>query len=256
MSTPLCTLLVSSTDMMNVPIKTLHVVCKHLFSRYGLKSVTTRGNCVIIALLYTPKNETLKRKFGNLPVQYMRLGVENETEVQMLASVMHKYVFDLSVDGDEQFPQIESHRKNLKRQPPPSLSSSSTTSQKGMVAINLNDVDDDDDDDREKEEEEEQDSTKKRKVTFPDDDDDFQACCNKIVVDEDEQCKMKIFLKNSNSNISYIDLRVIVLVEKDAMDDILNTDAGHIITITDAPGGSIIIATWGEFYYATFVPSQ
>ncbi|XP_071056368.1 uncharacterized protein [Onthophagus taurus] len=204
MSTPPCTLLVSSTDIMNVPVKTLHVVCKHLFSRYGLKSVATRGNCVIIALMYTPKNETLKRKFGNLPVQYMRLGVENETEVQMLASVMHKYVFDLSVDGDEQSPQIESHRKNLKRQPPPppsssSSSSSSSTSQKGMVAINLNDVDDDDDDD-DADREEEQDSTKKRKVvTFPDDDDGFQACCTQIVVNDDEQCEMKNFLKNRNS---------------------------------------------------------
>lgn len=51
---------------------------------------------VFVALTYTPKNTTLQKKFGNLPVRYARLKIDNEIELSMLEKAWHAYKFNLT----------------------------------------------------------------------------------------------------------------------------------------------------------------
>lgn len=55
---------------------------------------------IFIHLSYSPRTITLKRKFGNLPVRYMRTKLDNTEEFKILEKVLRRYKFDL-LDEEE-----------------------------------------------------------------------------------------------------------------------------------------------------------
>lgn len=68
--------------------------------RYGVKDISIKGDDkIFISLSYSPKEKTLKKKFGNLPLRYMRTKLENEHEFAILERVVKRYKFNL-VDDD------------------------------------------------------------------------------------------------------------------------------------------------------------
>ncbi|KAI4454255.1 hypothetical protein MML48_5g00008524 [Holotrichia oblita] len=78
----------------------MYIICKHLF-RFGVKSLTLSNGQVILSLSYTPKGETLRKKFRKFPVQYIRLAMENEEEVRIFQEALQEYNFSLSCDDDD-----------------------------------------------------------------------------------------------------------------------------------------------------------
>lgn len=54
---------------------------------------------MIISLNYSPKEKTLKKKFGNLPVTYIRAVIDNEEELGIFEKCVKRWNFDLS-DSD------------------------------------------------------------------------------------------------------------------------------------------------------------
>jgi hypothetical protein len=60
-----------------------------------VKEISVKGDKIFIALTYSPRGSTLKRKFGNLPVRYLRTKLEKEEEFKILEKVVRKYKFNL-----------------------------------------------------------------------------------------------------------------------------------------------------------------
>nr|CAH7765089.1 unnamed protein product [Callosobruchus chinensis] len=56
---------------------------KQLF-QYGVKDMSINRDRVFISLSYSPRTATLKRKFGNLPVRYMRVRIEKDEDLKSL----------------------------------------------------------------------------------------------------------------------------------------------------------------------------
>ncbi|CAH1183069.1 unnamed protein product [Ceutorhynchus assimilis] len=54
---------------------------------YGVKDISQKVDKVIVNLTYSPRAATLKRKFGNLPVRYMRTKIESEEEFKLLEQI-------------------------------------------------------------------------------------------------------------------------------------------------------------------------
>nr|CAI5821761.1 unnamed protein product [Callosobruchus analis] len=131
MATTPSTIVVFTEDKVNFPTKYVMVVMKQLF-QYGVKNMETSGDKVFISLSYSPRATTLKRKFGNLPVRYMRVKIDKEQDFKILEKVVRRYRFNLL---DEQVEDLDNSRvegggkRKLYLQPPTLL------------------VDDDDDDD-------------------------------------------------------------------------------------------------------------
>ncbi|XP_030757704.1 uncharacterized protein LOC115883481 [Sitophilus oryzae] len=111
MTTIPCTLLIQSKDKFNFPTKMLFVVTKQLFS-YGIKDISIKKNMVFVALTYTPKNTTLQKKIGNLPVRYARLKIDDEMELKMLEKAWHDYKFNLT-DEEEPSNAVIANEKNI-----------------------------------------------------------------------------------------------------------------------------------------------
>lgn len=57
--------------------------------------MTNKGDKIFISLTYSPRAQTLKRKFGNLPVRYMRVRIEDDEEFKILEKVVKRYQFNL-----------------------------------------------------------------------------------------------------------------------------------------------------------------
>nr|CAI5860388.1 unnamed protein product [Callosobruchus analis] len=92
---------------------------------YGVNNMKISRDKVFISLSYSPRTATLKRKFGNLPVRYMRERIDMEEDFKILERVGRRYNFNLL---DE---QVEGGKRRLYHQPPTLL---------------VDDTDDDDDD--------------------------------------------------------------------------------------------------------------
>nr|CAI5864677.1 unnamed protein product [Callosobruchus analis] len=90
---------------------------------YGVNNMKISRDKVFISLSYSPRTATLKRKFGNLPVRYMRERIDMEEDFKILERVGRRYNFNLL---DEQ-----GGKRRLYHQPPTLL---------------VDDTDDDDDD--------------------------------------------------------------------------------------------------------------
>nr|CAI5868912.1 unnamed protein product [Callosobruchus analis] len=93
--------------------------------KYGVNNMKISRDKVFISLSYSPRTATLKRKFGNLPVRYMRERIDMEEDFKILERVGRRYNFNLL---DE---QVEGGKRRLYHQPPTLL---------------VDDTDDDDDD--------------------------------------------------------------------------------------------------------------
>ncbi|VEN43546.1 unnamed protein product [Callosobruchus maculatus] len=94
MATVPSTIVVFTEDKKNFPIKYAAVVMKQLF-QYGVREMVARGDKIYISLTYSPRGKILKRKFGNLPVKYMRAKIDKEEEFKILESVVKRYKFNL-----------------------------------------------------------------------------------------------------------------------------------------------------------------
>nr|CAI5864052.1 unnamed protein product [Callosobruchus analis] len=67
----------------------------------------TCGDKVFISLSYSPRTATLRRKFGNLPVRYMRVRIDKEQDFKILEKVVRRYHFNLL---DEQVDDLDNTR--------------------------------------------------------------------------------------------------------------------------------------------------
>ncbi|XP_072387165.1 uncharacterized protein [Diabrotica undecimpunctata] len=156
-----CQLVIVSEDPINLPIKDAFVIVKQLFM-YGVKDVSLKGDRIFVHLTYSPNNKTLKKKFGYLPLRYMRVKVENDKEFQVLENICKKYRFNLLDDEVEEFEKYQQQRQlvGTKRPylppPPPHFGHSSKYSNPTSPPATSNDDDDDDP---------QPSPTKKRKVT-------------------------------------------------------------------------------------------
>ncbi|KAJ8934727.1 hypothetical protein NQ318_012097 [Aromia moschata] len=97
MATVPCTLFISIEDKVRFPVKMVLVVMKQIFC-YGVKEITLRGDKIIVALTYSPKTETLTRKFGNLPIKYVRTKLENVEELKLFEKAVKTFTFDIGED--------------------------------------------------------------------------------------------------------------------------------------------------------------
>ncbi|VEN57758.1 unnamed protein product [Callosobruchus maculatus] len=109
MATVPSTIVVFTEDKKNFPIKYAAVVMKQLF-QYGVRETVARGDKIYISLTYSPRGKTLKRKFGNLPVKYMRAKIDKEEEFKILESVVKRYKFNLLSEELKIWKETESNR--------------------------------------------------------------------------------------------------------------------------------------------------
>ncbi|CAG9772053.1 unnamed protein product [Ceutorhynchus assimilis] len=139
------TLVLFSEDRTLLPIKSLYAVAKHLF-QYGVNDISQKVDKVIVNLTYSPRAATLKRKFGNLPVRYMRTRIDSEEEFKLLEQVVKKFKFNLLDENLEEgsssqparlriLPKVKGGKRKLK------IDEIFSTDE------DANDADEDDDDD-------------------------------------------------------------------------------------------------------------
>ncbi|VEN45794.1 unnamed protein product [Callosobruchus maculatus] len=106
MATTPSTIVVFTEDKINFPTKWVKAVMKQLF-QYGVKDMYESGGKVFISPSYSPRGTTLKRKFGNLPVRYMRVKIDKDDDFKILERVVRRYHFNLL---DEQIEDLENTR--------------------------------------------------------------------------------------------------------------------------------------------------
>nr|CAI5856030.1 unnamed protein product [Callosobruchus analis] len=119
MATTPSTIVVFTEDKVNFPTKYVMVVMKQLF-QYGVKNMETSGDKVFISLSYSPRTATLKRKFGNLPVRYIRVRIDKEQDFKILEKVVRRYHFNLLDEQVEDLDntRVEGGKRKLYLQPP------------------------------------------------------------------------------------------------------------------------------------------
>ncbi|VEN48679.1 unnamed protein product [Callosobruchus maculatus] len=131
---------------------------------YGVREVIARGDKIYISLTYSPRAKTVKRKFENLPVKYMRAKIYKEDEFKILQSVVKRYKLNLLSgeledmernrnESSAPIPESGTKRKKRYLELPPSC--------ENVKNIYSSSSDDDDDDD----EEDEDDTAKQIKLT-------------------------------------------------------------------------------------------
>ncbi|XP_050517955.1 uncharacterized protein LOC126892466 [Diabrotica virgifera virgifera] len=153
-----CTILVSIEDRLNFPTKMALVVIRQLF-RYGLRSISLRNDRILIDLVYTPKSTTLSRKFGNLPVKYIRMQINDSNEIGLFEKAMKRYYFDLEEETEALPPpppptttpsiksiQKEPLKKKLKRRVTQHVESIDLDQNSQVWSFDEHIIDDDDDD--------------------------------------------------------------------------------------------------------------
>lgn len=67
---------------------------------------------MFVKLSYSPKDETLRRKFGDLPLKYIRTSVDTEEEFDLLEKAIKRYNFDISEEVALAMP-IEKRKINI-----------------------------------------------------------------------------------------------------------------------------------------------
>ncbi|KAL1488200.1 hypothetical protein ABEB36_015157 [Hypothenemus hampei] len=147
MATVPSTLVIQTLDKNEFPINMAYVVMKQLFTfnlGMGLDISIKKGS-VLISLSYTPKDSTLLKKMGNLPVKYTRIQVHSEEELGLLEKAVQKYNFNI-INDDEiiekraleiEKPKQKSDIKILQDITLPSSSSSSSSAFRTYVHKNF-----------------------------------------------------------------------------------------------------------------------
>nr|CAI5856813.1 unnamed protein product [Callosobruchus analis] len=119
MATTPSAIVVFTEDKVNFPTKYVMVVMKQLF-QYEVKNTETSGDKVFISLSYSPRTATLKLKFGNLPVRYMIMRIDQEQDFKILEKVVRRCHFNLLDKQVEDLDntRVEGGKRNLYLQPP------------------------------------------------------------------------------------------------------------------------------------------
>lgn len=91
--------------------------------RYGVKKMSRQNEKIVISLTYSPKNTTMRRKLGNLPVEYRRVNVESDEELALFEELLKNYKFNLREEEEEEEEQTTAppSPKKIKCEPPPHL---------------------------------------------------------------------------------------------------------------------------------------
>ncbi|CAG9772376.1 unnamed protein product [Ceutorhynchus assimilis] len=127
-TTPSTIIIVIIKDKVNFPLKMGVVVMKQLFT-YGVRDIDT----------------TLKKKFGALPIEYMRTRLENDEELELFDKALKKFKFNLDENeiAIKQGPPILSIEQSLttaaasSSEPKPQQSSSSSSSSSKKLSNNI-----------------------------------------------------------------------------------------------------------------------
>ncbi|KAL1489916.1 hypothetical protein ABEB36_013842 [Hypothenemus hampei] len=106
MATVPSTLVIQTLDKNEFPINMAYVVMKQLFT-YGVKDISVKKGSVLISLSYKPKDSTLLKKMGNLPVKYTRIQVHSEEELGLLEKAVQKYNFNIHCIIEKRALEIE-----------------------------------------------------------------------------------------------------------------------------------------------------
>lgn len=95
--------------------------------------MSIRREKIYISLSYSPKATTLQKKFGNLPVKYLRTKLENEEELQIFEKALKRFRFNIEdvqeaiEDGDViTVSPAATPSKKLCLKPPPQPSTRTT----------------------------------------------------------------------------------------------------------------------------------
>lgn len=56
---------------------------------------------MILKLSYSPKTTTLERKFGNMPIKYLRTTLESEEDFTLFTHAAHRYNINISEEDDD-----------------------------------------------------------------------------------------------------------------------------------------------------------
>ncbi|XP_030755996.1 uncharacterized protein LOC115882220 [Sitophilus oryzae] len=138
------TIIIKSLDKSNFPLDMGLVVMREMFT-FGVKDISIKGDKIFICLTYTPRHQNLKKKFGDLPLQYIRTRMfEKEKDLKLFETALKRFNFKIRLDEEEeeesqQQQQIESgpSRKKVKvSQPESSTSRISLDSEEGEDVVN------------------------------------------------------------------------------------------------------------------------
>lgn len=97
--------------------------------RYGVKEIRRIDGRILVSPTYCPKNTTMRRKLGNLPVEYRRENVDGEGELALFEKLEKKFKYNLrkedaeKEEGEEQgtvpLPPTKRIKVELLLPPPP-----------------------------------------------------------------------------------------------------------------------------------------
>ncbi|XP_028141801.1 uncharacterized protein LOC114335716 [Diabrotica virgifera virgifera] len=104
-------LVILTEDPVNFPIETALIIMRELFI-FGVKDISLKKDKIFVMLTYTPNSKHLKRKFGNLPIRYMRTKIQSEEEFQKVEEAVKRYRFNLIDDEYEEFEKQQQIQTN------------------------------------------------------------------------------------------------------------------------------------------------
>jgi hypothetical protein len=99
-------------------------VYNHVLYRYGVKEIKEKNDKIFISLSlsYSPMGLTLKNKFGNSPVRYMRTKLDNDEEFKIMKKVVKRYKFNLVDEDLEEMHRLQTSTKKLYLEEPSQMS--------------------------------------------------------------------------------------------------------------------------------------
>lgn len=101
--------------------------------RFGVEEISQKTNLIIVKLSYSLKESTLRRKFGNLPLKYCRLNIDNEQELKLFEKAVRTYTFNCV---DEEEPERKRIR-NVAMDALPAPSEASTSTKETIEVLEL-----------------------------------------------------------------------------------------------------------------------
>ncbi|XP_050517900.1 uncharacterized protein LOC126892414 [Diabrotica virgifera virgifera] len=104
-------LVILTEDPVNSPIETALIIMRELFI-FGVKDISLKKDRIFVMLSYTPNSKHLKRKFGNLPIRYMRTKIQSEGEFQKVEGAVKRYRFNQIDDEYEEFEKQQQIQTN------------------------------------------------------------------------------------------------------------------------------------------------
>ncbi|XP_028151219.1 uncharacterized protein LOC114344589 [Diabrotica virgifera virgifera] len=104
-------LVIVTEDPVSIPIQTALIIMREL-NVFGVKDISLEKDRIFIMLSYTPNSKHLKRKFGNLPIRYMRTKIQSEEEFQKVEEAVKGYRFNLLDDEYEEFEKQQQIQTN------------------------------------------------------------------------------------------------------------------------------------------------